>query len=98
MSAAAKRQPEIPGTERKTIPELEEVALAFERARYERMRLQQEESRLGQQMLDRMEAVKDQLESDGSGPLYVVIDGEYKVTFRLKASRKVSMERSKVEQ
>lgn len=97
-AAAKKKQTEIPGTERETIPELEEIAIQLAEARYRRMELQEEESDLHQQMLDRMEAVKDKItEGPGKVPTYVCIDGENKYVFRLKSLKKVSIERTKTE-
>ena len=98
MEAAQKRQPEIPGTERETIPDIEQAALALDAVRYKRMELQVDEQRLHAQLLERMEAHKDELEKDDNGvPIYTVIDGEWKKNFRLKSKTKVTCERKKLD-
>ena len=52
-----------------------------------------------QQLLDRMEAMKDDLPKGPNGvPYYTAIDGETKFTCRLKSTKKVSLERSKVDE
>lgn len=97
MGAAAKRQPELEGFERPTIPEVEEAALALARVRYERMRLQVEEGQLATQLLQRMEAHADDLETDDEDrPIYVVVDGEHRIKATLKSTRKVALTRDKV--
>lgn len=97
-AAAAKKQTEIPGTERDTIPEIEEAALALDAVRYKRMELQVEEERLELQLRERMEAHEEDLDRDDKDrPVYVVIDGEFKKTFRLKETRKVTCKREKLD-
>ena len=97
MTAAARKQAEIPGTERDRIPDIEEAALALDDVRYRRMQLQIDEARLELQLRERMQAHDDELEHDDKGrPTYVVLDGEYKKTFKLKATLKVACKREKV--
>jgi hypothetical protein len=57
----AKKQLEVPGTERETIPEVEKVASKYVSTLYERMRLQIDEKVLRQQVLDAMKAHKVKL-------------------------------------
>ena len=67
-------QLKIAGTERKSVPELDELAKPFVKARYERMERHKEELRLQAQLLERMGALKvDQyiVEAD---------DGDFRVT------------------
>lgn len=54
----ARRQREIPGIERPTIPELDEVCAPYTAARSERMELQKQERELKKQIDERMKALK----------------------------------------
>lgn len=57
----ARRQTQIPGTERPTIPEIEEVAKPLCEARYQRMELQKTEKALADQLRERMKTHKTKL-------------------------------------
>lgn len=89
MTATAKKQQEIPGTEDKVVAELEEIAAPLCEVRYQRMELQEQENALAQQLLDRMQAL--------SMDHYRRRDGETVFNIRVDQKSKVKIER-KVEE
>lgn len=85
---AKRRQAEIPGTERDTVPELDELASPYCETMYERLTLQSAEKDLRVQLLERMKALKHKT--------YTYVDGEYEYTFHVKPSAKLETKRRKV--
>lgn len=86
----AKRQAEIPGTERPSIPELDELAAPYTEALYERMRLQGEEKALKAQLIQRMAEMKPKVKE------YTYQDGEYAYTFGVDQTAKLKCKRRRI--
>jgi hypothetical protein len=85
---AKKKQQEIPGTERQTVDELDEIIGPYVQALYERQRLQQKELELKAQLDERMVQCRKKQ--------YVYFDGEFKFTVKLEAKNKVTVRRQKI--
>ncbi len=88
MARAKAKQTEIPGTERKGVPELEELAAPYAEALYDRMELQQQEKAMRSQLLARMVHMGH---TD-----YVYTDGTYTYEFHVKPSSKLETKRRRV--
>lgn len=82
----AKRQTQIPGTERPTIPELDELCAPYAEALYQRMELQKGERDLKKQINERMKQLKVKTyvfyDDDDNGYEVVRERGDHKVKFR----------------
>lgn len=94
MGAAAKRQAEIPGTERDTIEAIDEAAVKYRALRDERMSLQKDESAARAVLFEvvRQSVEEGFLDENNEGEVYYrFVDGEleYDVILRQKQTVKV---------
>lgn len=86
--ARPRKQTQIPGTEHKGVPELDEIAVPYAEKLYERMELQREEVNLKAQLLDRMRRLgRDE---------YRYTDGEYVYEFHVEPSCKLKAKRRRM--
>lgn len=86
-----KRQTEIPGTERQSIPEIDDKAVDYVGDMYARRELQSTEKQKKQALISEMKARKV--------AAYKYVDGEFEYTISLKTEQvdKLSIKRSKVD-
>jgi hypothetical protein len=82
------KQTQIPGTERPTVPELDEIAGPYVERLYERMELQRDEKSLKLQLLERMKQLKRKV--------YTFHDGEDEYEFQVESSAKLKTKRKKL--
>jgi len=84
----AKKQQEIPGTQRDTVAELDEIIAPYVEALYARQELQTQELELKAQLDERMVSMRKKS--------YVYFDGEFEFTVKLESKNKVTVKRKKV--
>lgn len=84
----AKRQREIPGTERSTIPELEEIVEPYVVELYNALEAQQAAKALRSQLIERMRQLKVKT--------YTHVDGEYEYSFNVEQIGKLKTKRKRV--
>jgi len=73
----AKKQTELPGTERPSIPQIDDRAAAYRDMRDKRMILQTKESEAKELLLEAMREHEEELEENDDGnPTYVYWDGD----------------------
>jgi hypothetical protein len=82
------KQTQIPGTERPTVPELDEIAGPYVERLYERMEMQRDEKALKLQLLERMKQLKHKA--------YTFHDGEDEYEFSVESSSKLKTKRKKL--
>lgn len=84
----AKRQREIPGIERETIPELEEIAEPYVQELYAALDAQKNAKDLRSQLIERMKQLKVKA--------YTHTDGEFEYQFQVEQNAKLKTKRKKV--
>lgn len=84
----AKRQTQIPGTERPAVPELDSLCEPYAAALYERMELQRSEKDLKKQILERMKQLKR-----SSYTFFDDEDNEYE--FEIESTKKLKVRRKR---
>lgn len=88
MAKRRPRQTQIPGTERETVPELEEIAEPYVQELYTALDAQAAAKDLRAQLLERMRQMK--LKN------YVHSDGEYDYEFEAESTTKLKTKRRRV--